>query len=149
ERIVMSNPTRVLVRHMPLKGQPLSKCLTALVSVCEAGAQCAEVQGSPAAVAVLADLKGAVTTVQGSLGKKVSAAQVLLMATNVLKIDVQHMATMVRAYEAVVGVVAKGNAAIVSKAGLLSREQQAAVPPPLGQVSVVHWKPGKRSAEAI
>jgi hypothetical protein len=145
----MVNPTRAVVRHTPLTGQPLAKCLTALVNVCQTGAQSAEVQASPAATAALGDLKNGVTKVQGSLAKKVDAEQARQQAINVLKVDVRDLAVLVRAYESVVGVLAKGNAATINKAGLLARETQAPVAGPLGMVSVVHWKPGKHSAEAI
>jgi len=53
-----------------------------------------------------------------------------------------------RTYEAAVGVVAKGDAKVINKAGLLSRDNKAP-PLPLGKVTVVHQKPGKHPAEGI
>jgi len=145
----MSNPTRAVVRHTPLRGKPKAQCLSDLITVCDTGAQCAEVQASPVASQALAVLKGAVTTAQGSLSKKQSADQAQRAAAKTLRIDFLSLDGAVRTYEVSVGAIAQGDAAIINKAGLLSRELHAPVPSPLGKVSVVHTKPGKHSAEAI
>src|SRR5262249_9607549 len=149
EVIVMSNPMHALVRHTPLRGQPVAKCLSALVTVCDTGAQCVEVQTSPVALAAIGALKSAVTTAQGSLSKKQDADQAQRAAAKVLRIDFAAVGGALRTYEVAVGAIALGDAGIINKAGLLTREPKAPVPGPLGEVSVVHWKPGKHSAEAI
>jgi hypothetical protein len=145
----MSNPMHTVVRHTSLRGQPVAKCLSALVTVCDTGAQCVEVQASPVALAALGALKSAVTTAQASLSKKQDADQAQRAAAKVLHIDFLAVGGAVRTYEAAVGTIAVGDAGVINKAGLLAREPKAPVPSPLGKVSVVHWKPGKHSAEAI
>jgi len=145
----MSNSTRAVVRHTPLRGQPVAQCLSALATTCSAGAQCAEVQGSPVAVQALGGLKSAVTTAQGSLSKKQDADLAQKAAAKVLRTDYFAVGEAVRIYEAAVSAVAQGDAGIINKAGLLSREPHSTAPAPLGKVAVVRWKPGKHSADAI
>lgn len=145
----MSTPMRFLVRHTPLTGQPVAKCLSALVTVCETGAQCAEVQGSPIALGALNALKDAVTTAQGSLGKKQSADQAQRAAAKALHLDYQAVAPLLRTYEAAVGALAQGDPAVINRAGLLTREATSTAPSPLGKVASVRSKQGKRSAEGI
>jgi hypothetical protein len=144
-----SNPKRAIVRHVLLEGQPKAKCLAALATVCSTGAQSAEVQGSPLASQALGGLKSALDTAQGSLTKKQEADQAQKAASKVLLIDYAALGVAARAYEAAVGVIAGGDAGVINKAGLLSREPHSTVPAPLGKVAVVRWKPGKHSADAI
>ena len=145
----MSNPTHALVRHVPLKGQSKETCLQALVTVCDTGAQCAEVQGSQLATQALNGLKSGVLKTQDSLSKKQAADLAQKAAAKTLRIDYQTLGALVRAYESAVGVIAQGDASIINKSGLLTRDPHSNATPPLGKVSVVRTKPWKHSAEAL
>ena len=115
----MSDPTRAIVRHTPLEGQSKETCLQALATVCDTGAQCAEVQGSQLATQALTGLKSGVIKAQDSLSKKQAADLAQKAAAKTLRIDYQ------------------------------TRDPHSTVPSPLGKVSVVRTKPWKHSAEAL
>lgn len=143
----MSNPTRAAVRHTPLRGKP-AQCLATLATMCSAGAQCTQVQSSPVALQALAVLKAAVTTAQASLTNKLNLVAALVAAMKANNIDLLALGPAVRSYEAAVGVLADGDASIITKAGCLSRDAKTPASA-LEKVSVVRTKPGKHSSEAI
>jgi len=143
-----TNPNQATVRRTLLQRTTIADGLTTLDNVCSAGAQSAEVQASPVAQQALLALQKTVTTAHGSLATRVQIGQTLQAAIKALRRDVQAVRVAVRTYEAAVGALAQGDAAVINKAGLQSRAQKTP-PVPLGKVSVVHSKPGKHAAEAI
>jgi hypothetical protein len=146
----MSNPKPVqaTVRHGLLQKKTVPECLSTLDNTCAAGAQSPEVQGSAVAKQALAVLQTAVQTAHGSLSTKLSLAQALMAAAKALRVDFEAVKVALVTYEASVGAIAKGDATIINKAGLLSRTQKAPAAA-LGAVTTLHTKPGKVAGEAI
>lgn len=143
------NPNRATVRHALIQGKTVADSLSALDNACSAGAQCAEVQGSPVAAQALGVLTAAVKTAHDSLSKKLALLQSLMAASKTLKLDFQAVRVALGTYEAAVAAVADGDAAVINKAGLLSRSQKPQPAAALGPVITVHAKPGKTPGEAI
>lgn len=144
----VSNPNHSTVRRTLLQKKKVPAALSILDNVCNAGAQCTQVQGSSIATQALLDLKATVTTAKTSLTSRQAFAQSLLAAIKALNIDYANVKVALDTYQTVVGAIAKGDASIIAKAGLLSRDHKTA-PQPLGKVTVVHTKPGKHPGEAI
>lgn len=146
----MSNQksNQATVRRGLLDGKKVPEGLSALDNVCSAGEQCPEVQSSPVATSALSALQDAVTTAHTSLTSKQSLAQSLMAATKTLEDDVGTVKAALGTYEAAVVAIAKGNAGVINKAGLASRNQKAP-PAALEKVATVSSTPGKHLAEAI
>lgn len=146
----MSNqkPNHATVRHALLQGKTVPAGLSSLDNVCSAGAQSPEVQASPIAVQALGELQKAVTTAHASWTARQSLAQGLLAAIKALSLDYMAVKVALRTYEAAIGGLASGDANVINKAGLLSRDQKT-LPATLGKVVGMRSKPGKRSTEAI
>jgi hypothetical protein len=144
----MSNPNNATVQSAVARGTKEAEALKIWGVVCDAGAQCAEVQASPVATGALADLKTAVGNAGGSLAVRISAGLTLDAAIKTLRADYGLLGSAVRTYLAAVAGVAKGNAAIINKAGLKAHIRST-TPVPLDKVSVVHTQVGKHSMESI
>jgi hypothetical protein len=144
-----SNPNHATVRSTPIRGKTVAESLSTLDNVCSAGAQSADVQGSPIAKQALAALQTAVTTAHTGLTTRQQLATALIAAIKALHIDIGVVRTALVTYESVVNGVANGSAAVINKAGLLTRTPKPAVKTALGKVSVVHTKVGKHPAEGI
>jgi hypothetical protein len=146
----MSNPIpkHATVRATPQKGKTVPERLATLDKVCSAGAQCQEVTSSPLAKAALDNLQTAVTSAHGNLTTKLNLGQAFATAVRTLRGNVAQVNTALVGYEAAVRILANGDAALIAKAGLESRDTKPALEP-LDEVSVLHTKPGKHSAEAI
>ncbi len=123
--------------------------LSTLDTTCAAGAQCAEVQGSPVAAQALGVLQKAVTEAHASLSQKQTLAQALLAALKALKLDYEAVRVALGTYESAVTAVAGGDASVINKAGLLSRSQAPVPAQALGPVSAVYAKPWKLQSEAL
>jgi len=135
------------VRHTSITGKA-PQSLSTLDNVCNAGAQCQQVQSSPIATQALGALQTSVTNAHGSLTKKQAAATALLAAAKALGLDLGTVKLALSSYEAVVNTIANGDASVINKSGLLSRSSKT-LPTALGKVPVVHTKLGKLMAEAI
>ena len=144
----VANPSAATVRHALLKGKKVPACLSTLDNTCAAGGQCPQVQGSTAAKQQHLVLLGAVTTAHTSLTNKQAAAQTLQATTHTLALDFAAVKLALRSYEASVGTLAKGDAAIISAAGLLARSTKV-IPLALGKVTVVSSKHGKHPGQAV
>ncbi len=143
------SPNHATVRHTLLRGKKVPDALSTLDNVCSAGTQCAEVQASPIAANALGVLSAAVKTANDSLTKKLAAAQVLMAAAKDLKLDMLAVRVALGTYETAVAAIAKGDAAIINKAGLLARDQKPQPAAALGPVTTVRTKLGKLPGEAI
>ena len=97
------NPTNVKVRHTPIGHQKDAQALATIDNVCAAGAQCPAVTASPIASGALTVLKGAVATAHTSLTNRLSLAQALIAAIDVLHIDIGAVRVALTTYEAAVG----------------------------------------------
>lgn len=144
----VSNPSAATVRHALLQGKKVPACLSTLDNTCSAGAQCPQVQASSAAKQQLVMLQGALATAHTSLTNKQAAALTLQAMTHTLTLDFATVKLALRSYEASISMLAKGDAAIISGAGLLARNTKI-IPLPLGKVIVVNSKQGKHPGEAI
>jgi hypothetical protein len=143
-----TKPDRATVRRGLQQGKKAPDFVAAVTTVCSAGAQCPEVTGSQVGAQALGALQSATTKAQGSLSAKEAAVLALLAAIKVLRLDLGALRGALGAYEGAVQMIAAGNASIINKAGLLSRDAKPAAAA-LGKVTGVHSKPGKLSMEAI
>lgn len=141
-------PTHAAVRRGQLRRKTVVQCLPAVEAICNAGAQSPEVQASPAAVASLDVLLEAYLATKTSLANRQALAIALAAAIKTLARDFATLKTALGAYEGVVGALAGGNAAVITKAGLPSRDQVSPAAA-LGKVSAVYCKPGKNQREAV
>ncbi len=144
----MSNPNNATVRRTLRVGQTVPQWLTTLDGVVATAATCTEVQNDPVALAAYNALKTAVATAHTSQDGREKAALALAAAIRLLHGGVSTLTTATRSFETSVAVLAKGNAALITKAGLTPRDVH---PPPaaLEKVSVVHCKPGNHPCESI
>jgi hypothetical protein len=142
------NVSQATVRRSMLRHKSAPESLTFLDAVCSAGAQCLEVQSSPIAQAALGVLQDAVTAAHASLTNKEAIAKSLMAALKTLDVDLGAVQTALDTYSVSVVAVAKGNAALINKAGLPSRDKRAP-PAALEKVSAVVSKPGDNPQEAI
>jgi hypothetical protein len=143
------NTTRAAVRRTLIRGKKLPDCLTTLDAVCSTAAQSTDVQNSPVAKQALDDLQKAVAAAQTSLSNKLTIAQSLLAAIKTLGDDFAEVKVALASFETAVDTIAKGDATVINKAGLLSRVVAKAAAASLQRVSVVRTKPGKNPTEAI
>jgi hypothetical protein len=143
-----TTPSRAAVKRALPGGTKPTDVVSAAAATCAAGAQCTDVTSSAMGAAALAGLQKAVATAQTSLSAKQAALLALLAAIRALKLDMTMLMSALRSYESVVGTIAAGSAAIINKAGLLSRDAKPAAAA-LGTVSNVTSKPGKSLTEAI
>jgi hypothetical protein len=143
-----TKPTRATVRRGMLKGKKEPDALATLSNTCTAGAQCTVVQNDEMASKALGLLQSALTTAQTSGTARDKLGTQFLSARRTARLDFITCRVALMQYEVAVGILAKGNAAIINKAGLLSRDQQ---PPAaaLDKVTTVKSKPGKHQGEAI
>jgi hypothetical protein len=116
--------------------------------MCTAGGQCSQVTGSATAKPALDALQKAANKAQGSLTTKLNLGLAFAAAIRSLRADLAAVSVALVAYESAVNGVASGDAAVITAAGCQARDTKPAQVP-LGQVSVVHTKPGKHSMEAI
>jgi len=144
----MSANSPSVVRRSTVRQKTPPERLTVLDSVCDAGAHCPEVQSNPIAQHALSRLLQATDTAHKSLNAKLALTQGLTTAIKTLEIDLAAAAEALGVYETAVGAVAKGNGALIHKAGLLSRARRSA-PVALGEMTSLSYKEGKHNGEAI
>jgi uncharacterized phage infection (PIP) family protein YhgE len=146
--VANTSPSNAAVRRQ-LKGRKRPPdFVSAVAAVAAAGAQSPDVQGSAAGAASLAVLQKALTTAQTGLSTKQAALLMLLAAIKAFKGDIVALQAALSSYEGVVNTLAAGNAAIINKAGLLSRDTKSPATA-LSPVSTVSSKLGKATMEAI
>jgi len=142
------NPDYATVKHTALKKKNTSQTLSTVTSICATGAQSPEVQAAPVALQALGILQKANTTALASFTSRQSLAQALIAAIKTLALDAAALRVALDTYEAAVNAIAGGNAAVITRAGLLARSGKtpaAALEPVLG----LHTKPGKLVGEGI
>jgi hypothetical protein len=142
------NPTHSTVKHTPLNVHKASAGLDALQAILVAGASSPDVQNSPLAKQAFTDLQGAVGALGTSLTNKLNLATALMAAVKALKVDFLAAEVAERTYEAAVNSIAKGDAAVITKAGLQARAQKTP-PAALGTVKDLRSKPGKEVKQSI
>lgn len=142
------NPNNVTVRSTLPPGATDAKCLSILGAVCDTAAKCQEVQTSATAKPAYDALKDALTSAETSLEAKQNLLLALANAVKHLHEDMTNLRSATRTFEATVAALAKGNANLITKAGLATRALNPA-PTALGKVSVVRSKPGPHACEAL
>ncbi len=142
------NPDYATVRHTPLKGKATAEVLSIISGICTTAAQSPEVQASPAALQTLTNLQKATAGAQTGFASRQSLAAALMAAIKALALDSVVLKVSLDAYEASVNALAGGNAAIITRAGLLARDEKTPATP-LGVVTGVYTKPGKLVGEGI
>jgi hypothetical protein len=133
------------VRRERLGGKSPAECVAFAARVCGAGAACEEVLCSPLGAPAYAALREAIAAAQASLLRRLSLAAALADASRAVKADVARVVAALRDYEAVVEIVAAGDAAVIRAAGLCAGEDgpgTAAVP---RQATDVRPRPGERA----
>jgi hypothetical protein len=139
---------RAAVRRGLGAGKKPPDFVATVAATCATGASCQEVTSTTVGAAALAALQKALGTSQTALSSKQAALLVLLTTAKALLLELAGLRSALSSYESVVGTIAAGNAAIINKAGLLSRDQKAPTAA-LGVVEDVTSKPGKALTEAI
>jgi hypothetical protein len=144
----MSGETRAAVRHTKLGHRSVAAGLAKIDTMYAAGARCQEVLASPLAALALEDLRVALAATHACFAAVVTAVLEERAVTAALAKLFARADATVRVYERNVDAIAAGDAAIIAGAGLLVRD--ASRPrSPLGTVTALAGKPGKRSREAI
>jgi hypothetical protein len=143
-----NTPVTAKVKHTLLKKAKVPDALSILDNTCSAAAQCQEVQTSPVAKSALTNLQGALTNAHTALTTKQGLEQSLVAANKALGISYAATRVALVTYETAVDTVAAGDASVIAKAGLLSRD--ARVPhAALGEVVGVRTKLGKLAKQAV
>ena len=143
-----TKPTRATVRGGLLKGKKEAEALNTLNNTCTAGAACTDVQNDPMASKALSLLQAALGTAQTSSTARDKLGTQFLSARRTARLDFITCQLALMQYQVAVGILAKGNAAIINKAGLLSRDEKQPAAA-LDKVTTVNSKPGKHPCEAI
>jgi hypothetical protein len=141
------NPNRASVRRSLFRGKKVPELLATLLNTCNAGAASADVQGSPIASQALKDLQGAVGVATTSQGKKLKAQQDLKSTAKDVRNDIQATRVALYTYETAVNGLAGGDAAVINKAGLASRDESTGTPT-LDVVAKVTSTAGKHPRQA-
>jgi hypothetical protein len=142
------NPDYATVKHTPLKKKTVPETVSTIANICTTGAQSPEVQNAPVALQALGILQKANATAQTGLSNRQSLAQALIAAIRALTLDTVALKVALETYEAAVNAIALGNAAVITRAGLLVRGEKTP-PAPLGVVTGLHTKPGKLVGQGI
>ena len=135
------------MRHPALKGKSPAQCTQLVETLCDTAEHCAEVQSSPIAAPALAALKTALVATQASLGARMSLAQALLAAIKALHVDVIKLKSALGTYASAVEGLAQGDAVVIARAGLLSREPGGHAEA-LDRVAGVTTRPGKNACRS-
>src|SRR4051812_8376465 len=117
------SPVKSCVKRRMLDGKEVADALAALTTTCNAGAQCADVQSDPVCTAAQADLQAKVTAASACLVIKQKADQDAKAAGKSLFTAFQLVRAALTTYETSVNGVAKGEAAVINKAGCDARPE--------------------------
>jgi hypothetical protein len=107
------NPVKSTVKRRLLDGKEVADALALLTVMCNAGAQCSDVQSDPVCSAALTDLQTKVTAASGFLGVKQKADLDAKAAGKKVFTSFQLVRAALSTYETSVNGVAKGDAAII------------------------------------
>jgi len=144
----MSSDNNATVRHTALAHRAVAEGLVKLDAICAAGALSPEVQASPLARLALEALKAEVAVLHEAVTALANAIIENRAATAAVHAAFGMLDGRVRLYERTVRNLAHGNAAIIARAGLLSREIRRPGTA-LGTLTAASGKPGPRDAEVV
>ena len=139
--------TPAKLRRTRVAHRPASEILATIGKICQAGATCAEVQGSRVAKQALSRLSAALSTANGTQRQKASLLAALATTTKTLHVDYTVAATALRSYETTVGAISGGDPAVLGEAGLVSIDDLPETLPIPRKVTGVRGRPGKRAKE--
>jgi hypothetical protein len=143
----MSNPSST-VKRTPLDVHKASAGVTALQAVIAAGMASPDVQASPVAKQALADVQTTVGALSATLTSKAGSETSLTAARSALTTQFAAVEVATRTYESTINSIAAGDAAIITKAGLLARGQKTP-PAALGEVKDARSTLGKAVRESV
>jgi hypothetical protein len=143
------NPVKSCVKRRMLDGKEVADALSALTTTCNAGALCADVQSDPVSAAAQVDLQAKVTAASACLVVKQKADQDATAAGKNLFTAFQLVRASLATYEMSVNGIAKGDAAVIHKAGCDSRPEAPSSPPAVAKVAKVTYTLGKGTKESV
>lgn len=147
--MVPQAPVKSCVKRRMLDGKKVAEALGMLTTTCKAGATCTEVQGEPVCAAALADLQAKVTVAIAYLSDKQTADQAAKASGAKLLAAFQQVRVSLTTYETSVNAVARGDAAVINKAGIESRPDAPSAAPSLERTEKVTYTLGKSSRESV
>jgi hypothetical protein len=136
------------VRRDLLKKKKAPEVVAALQDVCRTAAQSAEVKGSIAAAGALDELMVAADTAAADLKTEENKAQEYRAAKKVRRRSLTRARGKLVAYEALIDSLADGDATVIARAGLPSRDRKAPNPA-LAQVTAVRAWPGPNPCDGV
>ena len=143
----MSNP-KATVKSRPLSVYKAAACVTDLKAQIAAGKSCPAVQSSPLAKKALDAQQASVAILSAMLTTKANCIKALAAATKAITTQFPKVVGRTRLYESAVDDIAHGDAAIITAAGVLSRDESTPAAA-LGIVTDVTSKPGKAAKETV
>jgi hypothetical protein len=143
----MSNP-KATVKRMPIDVHKANKAVETLQAVITTGTNCVAVQNAPVAKGALADLQASLAVLAGNLTTKANNLSALDASRKAITVSFDDVEAKTRAYESSVNVIAAGNPATITAAGLLARAPKTPAAA-LGAVKDVRSKLGKAQKETI
>jgi hypothetical protein len=143
----MSTP-KATVKRTPIDVHKVNKAVETLQTVVTTGTNCAAVQNAPVAKGALADLQTSLSVLAGNLTVKSNNLSALDASRKAVTETFADVEAKTRAYESSVNVIAAGNPATITAAGLLARGQKTPAAA-LGVAKDVKSKLGKALKETI
>lgn len=143
----MASYTVATVRRGLLKKKKAADALSTLGEVCKAGAQCKQVQTSKVTSSALEDLTAAVGTANTTLALVQAKELEIQTAKKALRRDMRSVKRTLSTYESAVDTLSDGDAALITAAGLKSRQPKP--PPALEKVAKVNTRLGRGSREGV
>jgi hypothetical protein len=143
----MSTPNST-VKRTPLNVHKAAASVTTLEAVISAGTSSAAVQADPLAKQALSTLQTALGLLNGNVTTKANSETGLTTARKALTTQFTAVEVAARAYESSVNVLAAGDAAIITAAGLLARDQKTPKSA-LGAIKDFRSTLGKAVKEAV
>jgi hypothetical protein len=132
-----------------LDGKDVTEALSALTITCNAGAASTDVQSDPVCAAAQADLQTKVTAANQYLATKQKADQDAAAAGKKLFAAFKLVRSSLSTFESAVNAVAKGDAAIITKAGCEARPETPVASSAVEKVEKVTSTLGKNAKESL
>ena len=143
------SPVKSCVRRNMIDGKDVADALTVLTATCNAGAACTDVQNDAVGAAAQADLQAKVTAASLALGVKQKADQDARAAGKKLFSAFTLVRAALATYETSVNGIAKGDAAIINKAGCDARPEVSGSSPQVSKVEKITSALGKNARESV
>ncbi len=142
-------PVKSVVKRRDLDGTKIAAALGSLTTTCNVGATATEVQTDPVCAAAHADLQAKVTAAVTGLTDKQAADQKAKVAGKKLFAAFHLVRKALATYETAVNAMAKGDAAIIHKAGSESRPEAPPTSPVVQRAEKLTSRVGKNARESV